>query len=80
MLPFSEEAQRNRDLLRDCLCESVVLKTRLATKDAAKKTSRGRRRQSQANSKVVDTLGDDAEELADFVDVIHVIHHSLIVG
>lgn len=70
MHPFNEEAQRNYDILRDCLCELVVYKTRVATSNAAKRKSRARRNRSQSNSSLTEFPREDAEDLAEFIDVI----------
>ena len=80
MHPFSEEAQRNYDILRDCLCEPVVYKTRLATSSVAKQTSRSRRKKSQSKPSLTASHSDDVEDLAEFIDVMHGRQHNIEFG
>ena len=68
---LDEEAQRNLDILRECLCEPVVYKARVDTNDATKGKSRNRRKKGPLKSSLTASHGDDAEDLADFIDVLY---------
>ena len=71
MDPLGGDTQPNYDVLRECLCEPIVHRTRGHASNAARRKARSQRKKAQLLSTPPEVADNDAEELAEFVDVLH---------
>ena len=66
-----DDTQANYDVLRDCLCEPIVNQSRVHASNATRQKARGPRKKAHSLSKPEQADNNDAEELAEFIDVLH---------
>lgn len=71
MPPLDHQAQKNRDILRDCLSEPILHKSAPKTSSVKQKKIRGRKTATITQTSDCPQRADTniADDLADFIDV-----------